>query len=555
MKTATQALIWRQWRMSRYPALGVCAGALALITVDVLLHAIHLITEEEMAIGSFGVAIGSVWFAFYTLFQGSDLNNLTPSFPAGLYRLPVRSAKLAVIELGGRTLASLFVFLIMLLALAAAHGLTTDQDHAPFRAEYLAQPVIVLFGCVAAYSALQALLWCPFGAQAVVCAIAAALFVGPVRSMIPSSLEMLSRVEALPFTAAILVGSYGIAIAAVRYGRGGVPTSGVSDLSLRFRRNRTPFRSPLSAQCWMEWRSFGSMIPSLAFLLTSAVAICVHQMFVNLGSPMQDNGHQGLGFAVAAMTMVFSPILLSVSAVLAGTLLFVRDWKERGGALSFVMVRPLPTHVLASARLRTGMASILGSILVLSIPVFGLLFMIASSQAAPFLRETLGVDASSSLAAAILMHLALVVLVGWVLLWLGVPALGALVLVIYPLAILAHFALTLGAPESAIVFAAVLTTYLIAAGVILGCAACAWKGLKNRSMSRRGIAMAIAAWAIVGTLLLYSAYSQSILPSLGDPAHSLKTTLIEQSVIWGLASLSAIPFVSVPLTLNRVRHR
>ncbi|MBX7255018.1 MAG: hypothetical protein K1Y02_01560 [Candidatus Hydrogenedentes bacterium] len=556
MQSATRALIWRQWRIVRIPAMLAILFSAAVVALNVLING--LTGSRDTDLSAVFVTGAMFLFAVYILVCGADPNDLTRLFPRALLGLPLRTSRLAFIELAGRTLTLLLVFAIIGILALPAILIFETPSWPDAMMDFLAHLPALVLVLTAAYSLIQAICWWPGGLYALIGFPLLLILCPPVQKAYAASLEYLAlsspmfRIAAL-FT--IVASGYLLAYGAVRVMRRGGFSFPVAAIPLSFRRNRHAFRSALSAQCWYEWRTFGRMVPLVAFLFLSLMLAAMMQMFADLG-PVRKSGEEiATSTTMALLSTIYAPVCVPLAAFVVGALLLARDFQERAKLGAFLFTRPLPTRTLAKARLLSGLQS-------LGIAACLVAFVVAASNVLASteimdkaMEEVLLIVGTDSVVIPALSYCVFVALVAWALLWLGIPLILVVLLVAYPIIIAAELADSLGFADSAIVTGVCGALVLILLGFATVAVRSARSMLKVRDLLRRDVLAGGVTWLIVGIFFHYFADRNGILPSSGDPYHTLFNKLIELTLIWGFAFIPVLPLLSVPKTFDWLRHR
>ncbi len=563
MQTATRALIWRQWRMTRIPGLVTILFAVSLMLTDILLHKLNIINEDELILSAFAFTFGTFFFALFTLLLDSDFSNISAGFPKTLFGLPLRSSRLAVFELAGRTVAVIAVSGLMCIALLAANwigsptfewGLNTDKD---FQRDIL-QILFVFLVPVAVYTFVQVVYWYPGGVQVLIGIVLMMALVSPIRNAFIVTVQAIGEMSLTARILLLLVSiglSYAAACGAVHIARRGLGANSIAELPFQIPSFRMESRSPLLAQCWYEWRSFGRALPGVTLLILSLLLAGIYQAFSNIGPANAPTEAAKLGAAMALLSSIYAPACISIAAFIIGVLLLSRDFQERGKLGTFVYVRPVRTRTLAVARLRAGFAGLGSAACLCLLIVAGLHLTSGSSASQAVVDQLTQMTGADSLVPPALSYAAVVLITAWVLLWLGAPMVLTVIAVVYPLAICAELAESWKVPVHFIEVTMRTVIILLPFGLILASGAVAARAVKTRTLARQDLLKGLVAWILVGIFFHYYATVQAIRPSSGDPMKEMLPWLLEESIIWSLAFLPVLPALSVPLTIKWLRHR
>jgi hypothetical protein len=254
MRTPSLGLAWQLWGRHRR---GLTA-ALACWLLFALLAAVLRGEAREAVVQLGAVAVSMTLIYLLTIFaygfDGLPVEAARSSFPARQFTLPVRTAALVAWPMasGGAVAA---------LAWVAWAGLVLRPCGVDVP---LGWPALLL---AAVLAWLQALLWTPFGLPWVRLPLALILPTGAVVLAVAGSTAGVPEAALVAVLAALLPPAYLVARAGVaRTRRGDVPEWWAA-AAPRPRPDparaagRRPFRSPLGAQVWYEWRCHGLGFP------------------------------------------------------------------------------------------------------------------------------------------------------------------------------------------------------------------------------------------------------------------------------------------------------
>ncbi len=526
-RSAVIALIGEQWRQNRWPFLLIsllAAVPLAWIWLD-RLDPLTAASDDTYAVllRAFMVMASMVFMGLaFTWKEGP--HSLQFRVPPRLFALPVRTPTLAF-TLFSAKLLSFFAF-VGLFALAAGH-IAFDNPIAlwqPVAAFDLFRMQMLFTPTAAAMSAAAflAIAWCPPALR-----ILAILLVLPTLWWAPTSLS--GTLFCLPL---VLFISFGVALLGIHTDRRGsaglVPTRLAGLPLLDFGRKR-PFRSPVHAQAWYDYKSRTRRLPWI-FLALFVLLLLPLVPTEDLADPADwfDKEHM----------FVIAPVAAALAALILGLLLSAMDYREHvSGLSSFTFTRPLKTRRLGAARLRAGAAAIAYTFGVIAL-MAGILLtcVLLGSQKERPRPEIMSILHPYVALPSLVLWIALC----WSLIWL-VPQL--LLLVALPLepALLQLYRLSQTHPNHE--FRLILTYALLLLATWTTLVAILWR---RRLITRRNVAAFFAAWASIVILFIgpmfYIVY---------DDPEGLE--ILAFTIIYALAPL--LPFATVPLTLHWFRHR
>jgi len=555
MSRAIRALIWEQWRLSRWALLPALAAPTALWLVYWANSDDKTVVSESLVelFASF-TGLAAIGLALYLVFWHGDPHNLRSPIPPWHFVLPVRThvlaatiflTRLAIVILHVCLAAAIYVLLCV-----AVSGMPKGEWPSFF----------LTLGAVAAGFTvyLQGWAWLLPGARSIAAVVATAYVLAWTPWGREGVIGWPNWLVSLAFV--VSVGCM-TGFAGVWFQRHGMePRFRSLVLAFLAPRPRTAhgswrFSTPFRAQVWFEWRRFGQYLPLLTcmFILfagcTAVLVVGPERLFLEThGRTVLRDVPAGAGHAhtlfsfgesqreVAwlrlAKALALAGLTISVQAsFVTGLLVASQDQRERASGMSaFAMIRPLSTRAQAWARMAaTGLGVIV--------------------SVGPFVVLVLGSMRETDLSELILrahqppatLPLTLVEFAGlaWVLSTIAVP----FTIVSVPLAAITAIFVDAVYPWP---IGTDLGTWVVIAAVCV--AMLSFFGLAYR---RRLLRPRDALWLLPAWLLLV--YDGLMLPGRGEPAAS--HTVLAVAYRASIAVVPLLPFAIVPLWLHRLRHR
>ncbi len=537
MRTPTQALLWRQWRMLRWPFLAVVMGTPAVFVCECAVHS--WIKYHEYG-GFTGVALvmSMLVLMAMTLSNGADVGERSLAFPWALFALPLRTARLAAIEYLGRVA-------IVALALFLTVGVAFAVDrHANATTSWLLSPFVF----TSLFALVQGIAWWRNGAVAaavvmVVCApfpfvreVVAGIVVGFAEASAPQQLAMM--------LCAVLAG-YLIGLPAVLRERSGRRLQS-KEINLSLFRAPMAFASPEHAQGWYEWRTRYGWLPKITLLFFGFFALLVAPAFGTIAGVEPSSLLQVMSF----MGVFLGAIWGLPTALFVWSALSVQEkWIRPSAQNVFVFTRPIPTRTLARIRLLAAAKALLVSIgvLVAAVAVYVLLLHLIGAAVGvkgPSIHYWLQ-DLALMYAMSV-MALAFAYVCGcWALMSSGAFVIAAATIGL-PMAIVG---ITIDYPPIVSVIGLSLACVIFCvptAGLLF----LARAGVRRGLCSRTSVGLYCALWA--GLAFVAARYA----PFLSGSRHADVALLLASAlVLIAIASLPVYPFLLEPLSLHRQRHR
>ena len=527
---AVTALLWERWRRTRWmlitavlaPFSGWIVGAAGYKIVGVLV---------SLSFWFFGTLL----LAAVLLFGQGEMKDLNLGFPKRLFRLPVRTVTLLVVYMGWGVGVIALPFL-------SIYGYTKVFG-IPFESWWTSFLIVE-----AGFIWLQTLAWLK-GARGVfffvIPSLAAAftLFFLTARYLLP--------LEAFIICPIIIILCFGISFWNVSADRRGAWISGgqwPDFLLYLFRRRRSKdFASALQAQTWFETRQIGYLFPIAALCFVSPVLvwrIAEVILYDEFPPPALASYQSNLGILM----------MTAVAAFLGGALSFAVYHRDRtSGAASFWMRRPIPTRMLAFARLKTmasSLAKTLGVLLLITLVLLLRDWLVgAQTGIAGFVPQSL--KSSSLLEIGLLAILALLgfALACWVLL--QIPR--ELFVVVISLELFWVFVWVYFGGDSARTVEFWTSGFvrgvgcIVAAGLLIFTLWLSYAAHRRKLISTK--ALVCMACAYPGAVVSLCAFLFWIGTIKGWPG------LTESVYIFGAAGIPFIPLAAVPLSLAKLRHR
>jgi hypothetical protein len=527
---AVTMLLWERWRRTRW---AVIAATLAPLTGWIIGAAGYKMMGGLVS-RSFWV-LGTLLLVGVLLFGQCEMQSLNLGFPRRLFRFPVRTVTLLAVYMG-------YGVAVMALPFLATFG------YAKVFGSSFKNWWAVFLILETAFVWLQTLAWLN-GARSVFFFLIPSLT--GLFTLLYLAAGYLLTLDVNIVCPAIIALCCGISFWNVSADRRGAWISGwqwVGFLSSLFRRKRTKgFASAPHAQKWFETRQVGYLFPIavLCFvgpvLVEKIAALILSDEF----PPPALASYQSIRVILMA-TMI--------AAWLGGALSFAVYHRDRAsGAASFWLRRPIPTWMLAFARLKAmarGLASTLGILTAIMLALV-LVDWITGAQTgiSGFIPQSL--QDSSFLEAGLLAVLALfgLVLVCWALLEL--PREVFLVIISLELAWAVvwvyfggDFARTYEFWTSGFVR---WTGCIVAAGLILVTLWISYLASRRKLIGANAlVCMACAYPAAAASLCAFVLWIGMI---KGWPG------LMEVVYIFGAASVPFIPLAAAPLSIAKLRHR
>lgn len=554
MRSPVCALIWQQWRQTRWL---IAAGLAAVLTTFLLDFADgqgwirdgYIFVALTMVVECFVLSA----FVFLLLASHSDPNDLRAGLPHRMFVLPVRTRLLVTSQFLYRLAAVGLVFLVAAFQLFWAMKGNKDASNSLI--------VLLPLLCMTLVAYFQAMLWCLAGAgfmTALVVAVGVLVYltggIGLARSLIYATPDLEPRAWFAAGFTGVLPIMYVASVAGAKFARCGGWLRIRAWLSGALRGGagrQKPFVSPAHAQRWFEWKRRGRILPILAccffLLLSFGTNLFGHLVWYGL-RPLH---HSYLLWSQIAGCIALAPALAAfISALLSAGM----DYRDRTyGFSSFTMVRPMSARNLGIARLRTGVRSILTTYgLMLIVPI--LLVLVDPRTAATLMVSPGGALSSAEtmrIVGEILMISVALVVLSWALLWFAVPLVGGIFCVISLLACLSVFFREPNWPIEEVMWVflvppAVAVSIMAALCVAASIMAALWAAYRRKLISCRGLVLFFVLWFVVA---LGGAFTPQVLGwQEGFP-------LRYPALCIALAMIPGASIATVPLKMHWLRTR
>lgn len=530
MMNAITALLWERWRRTRWALIAV---TLTPLTGWMVGTAGYVSVGRLLALSFW--FLGTLLLVGVLLFGQCELRSLNLGFPRRLFRFPVSTVNLLAVYMGFGVAAIAIPFLTIF-GYVKVFGGSFENGWT------------VLLILETGFIWVQTLAWMK-GARAVFFFLIPSLTGGI--TLLYLSASYFPALEIGFVCAAIIVLCCGISYWNISADRRGAWISGwqwVGFLSSLFRRSPVKgFASALHAQTWFEIRQVGYLFPIavLGFVAPALIwKIAGGILFDEVASPSLVS-YQSIR-DILRVTMI--------AAWLGGALSFAVYHRDRkSGASSFWLRRPIPTWMLAHARLRAmarSLAGTLGILTVIMLALFLVDWMLGvRSGISRFIPQTL--ENASFLETgfgAVLAMLGLA-LVCWVLLELpGVVFLVIIGLELTFVMVWVYFggdmARTIGFWTSGFVR---WISCFVAAGLIIVTLWLSYVANRRQLIAANVLVCMVFSFpAAVASLYAFALWIGVI---DGWPG------LLESVYIFGAASVPFIPLATVPLSIAKLRHR
>lgn len=347
--TPATALIWRQWRETRVALRMAFAvnAAMAVALVPMQLSGNWMPAEELAETVRYIWTLSLFGGMLVVLFSHSEKRRITTALNREIFQMPVGTGVLAALLVGYRVFALIALTSATALCIAAltyypAGGLG-DGERIRWAGEAMTAEVFgaVLLSTLAAYAAFQAIEWTLRRFSHVLAW--AAIFAPPL--LINTVVDESWRGHPLVHGLTIAIG-LPIALWAVRAERLGL----WDRIRLRTEgRGRgaamAPFRSPIAAQRWFEYRRAGCWLQRSA--LTGLAAAVGLTLYFAATDPRQAAASAMGPVEMYFVTAIAYVLLCALLSGIAATVLRYRDRQTGAAALSFTM--PISTLNLARA--------------------------------------------------------------------------------------------------------------------------------------------------------------------------------------------------------------
>lgn len=293
MHSPVMAMTWELWRRNRITN---AAFGLLILGYAIAVATVPLDEPEKFA------TVGSIWFGVGLCFlvvvvaHGAEvrLEAADSAFPSRAFTLPVRTSLLVGWPMFAGTAAVVLAFTIWDAFVLRPCGVET-----PFWWKPMLGAIVIT---------TQAILWMPFGVPWLRLPVAIAVLTVLVKA--PMFLSLLDSEKAFePEEENRILSLVALGLMPVGYGlaRAGVTRARRGDGFTLFTRTprqpggvwreRRPFRSPLAAQIWYEWRLRGLGLPIITGFTIGFLILC--------GWLLASTSSQKIGFGVTFFVVPF----------------------------------------------------------------------------------------------------------------------------------------------------------------------------------------------------------------------------------------------------------
>ena len=545
------ALVWEQWRHSRFVIL---LAPLFIFFIYVMMKAISSTNPGDMPDAALWTGLCATAFFVALAISFSDPQDLSFGFDRRLYRLPLRSTRLAAVTLLAR-LALMAIGMSMVLGMC--YWLFGRGDG------FLLWPTLAFVFIV--FSGAHALSWSigAYGAKAALFFIGA-LFVWMVAGIFFPSVRDFSglylvielvkwshrvggRVGLWLLSLATIAFFFAIAVAGVWLDRRGMwQSSGpkaerLSILSRLFSRQRT-FASPYAAQFAFEWQRRGRLFLRMTMFVFVFLAMLMAFAFNFKNFHVQPESINWGGIILALMyAAIVAP---PCAAFMLGVLNVRLDKGDRkSGLAAFLAVRPMSSRAFGVARIEVAAWIVLTSIAFVALPILLLLTIDALWYTETIHRVAQnfvqGLHRSGS--QSVMTTVAVYILGTWALVWIWsrTTAIIALSSIAY---IGVWLLLAVAGADLSDGIANVFGCMFFSLIVLMATAYTFWKSRRHRLIGKMPTLISLTLWATAVSVSLY----QMDLPKNGD---SIFIVLLTASLL----ALPFLPIATVPLAIHRHR--
>ncbi len=274
MLPVSLAFTWMVWRSQRWAILCATLYLVSAVAASAVLPPYCSMPWAEAFVGVACIGLYMLFMYVLVIFTWADVTDVLARdscFPPSLFRLPVRTAPLALwpMVVGALVAASLW---LVTAALILRPWMVRDRHvHVP-----LWWPAVF---AAAMLAWVQALVWSPYGLRWLRVIALLALFPAVVALFGYSLESRVSEAWLVSAYAGLTLVAWGIGYVGVRKGRSGqIPNweallGPLRRLAIWWPRRRTPFACPERAQVWFEWRLNGNSLPIVTGLTTPFVLL------------------------------------------------------------------------------------------------------------------------------------------------------------------------------------------------------------------------------------------------------------------------------------------
>ena len=553
-----RALLWVQWLRTRWALPGIvlgtavaCAGLLVAQRLGLNGDSVQIAAYAILLVST-GVTVGIVMLIH------AEADKLGIALPLRILRLPAANWKLALafmaygwIAVGG--VSTLCAMLVVRMA-----GLELNWWIAPSLAVCLT-------------SAAQAWTFSLRDPGPRSGAIAFLLVIAPVVWLLrrDAAFDLLERANPWLVAAAAPLTLFILAVLGLRMNRRGLVDHWFAPKAAASTWVSGPipgrrFGSPMRAQLWYEWRTFGWQLPATIAILLVLYFLAMPLltgMFGGTGGPAAGWGEGPPDPSIVLdwlkstqFTTTGLQLVAVASSVLVGGYLFMKAgyWNRRG---THLLTQPMSTRRLGYARISVFFKStVLGLALLAAVMGLVNLAMIRAGEKArfaAFLQQ--GYDESNP-NAVLVFYLGTLFAVMWVAVW---PVNAGWAFVAYAVAIAPAAAIDWLANDGPLADASPYLGWARAAGSFILAAGFAWgfyRALRARVLSPHALAVAVAFWAV--SVVAFRMMAAAYIP---NPDANLRGEHFPHPIdpwLWlGLSLLLIAPVITHPLLVDQARRQ
>ena len=541
MRSSVPALLWEQWRLTRWLMLLLLAIAVSLHQLMWTLAHARIFRSTDLGVVGDGLVLASMglYILFFVL-SYNDPRDLRLAFPRRLYRLPVSTASLVSWALAGRVAIAAIQFAALLTIHHIYFGEVSRLSYTSALSCYLS-----LFVC------LLAIAWSAGGHSAQAGVALTVVFLALFLIFGQAVENTFERFGLIAF-AACAAGAFVVAWAGVALDRAGTwqgapgPRGLLNWITLpqgqrlralpdwAFRPLRVGgrvFTSPGHAQVWLQSRRTGLLLPALVLIFWLATFVLFP---LTMGVDPRD-------VPLRSVLHLFL-LALGIASFATGVVTAFLDQRDQtSGMAAFLTSRPLSSTGLAKARLKAAALSVARTFLIVAVLLVFSLWVSQFFSRHDLLSSIITRAHPADLARAALLVVAAVLAV-WTLLWCATPLLiGLFAFNFIPFYV---GVLLFDKPHSGVLYwgLAEWFPWFVCAVLLLGTAWAFVAARRQRLLSNHALVAALAVWCAGSVALLLLSLT---------PAVSLE--IYELAVCVGLLALPLTPFATVPLGIHRRR--
>jgi hypothetical protein len=430
MRSPVQALLWEQWRRLRWPMVFALVLMVSASLLDYILMNTPVLTGSRAGVLSFVMTILCIGVSVaFLLYSHSEASDLRLTLPSRLYTLPVKTHVLVNCELFSRLAAVGLLAFVMV----GTHYLLFGDEYPQDASSAWRIPLFLI--CLFVF--IQGVCWWPKGPWILAGVVSGTLLLTRALRIIAGPLFGANWEATDLFAVGILAlftgAGYLIAHMGVRLHRRGA-WMGIGKRLGQILRVGTArgerFVSPAHAQLWFEWRRKGKYVP-IVTIASAALWFLVYRYllfheFSAATTASWETDWETMLIMIVGGGLFVCPL---VAAFVVGMLIPAQDHRDHTSGFScFLMTRPMHTRDLAAARLKMGALSLALTYVFVSLILIVLLGLPTFLNALKFIWDECAQAGTPEQP-----FLPIVMVLGsfalaWLLLWLSLPLLGALLL-------------------------------------------------------------------------------------------------------------------------------